>query len=487
MQSDPRYYVRVAIEALQGRDRAATADAIAHLIRSRAPIGTTWGPIARMARSLGESDLAVAAQKNHIAENPSDLTRSYELALIYIEAGRIDNAIEIGQTLVDRAPGEAAFHQVLGSVYAQAGKSDAAIEALRRGLSLSPLASETWLALVQQKKFTVGDPDLDLLQRAIRDKPLLPKGSRGTLYYALGKALDDIGHDDRAFAAYQKGAELVGADAPYNRAGSEAFVAKTIAQCTPDFFAKLAPSRETSDRIVFVLGIPRSGTTLTEQIFVSHSAVSEGAEAGMFHKAALALPNFDPDTIVSVAAEPRWRGDLWTSIARAYLHLMTVRFGGEGRLVDKTLSHTRYLGTIAHTLPNAKFIWVRREPGAVAWSCFKTCFAKGLEWSWSLADIGHHFRLEDQLYAHWTSVLPDRILTVPYEQLVADPDTWIPKMLAFAGLSDEPQTRNFHQVERVVRTASISQVRRPLYTSSVTGWRRYEEQMRPFFDTYRAA
>src|ERR1700754_1808705 len=122
---------------------------------------------------------------------------------------------------------------------------------------------------------------------------------------------------------------------------------------------------------------------------------------------------------------------------------MRDRFGAEGRVVDKTLSYTRYVGAVAQALPSAKFVWLRRDPGAIAWSCYRTRFAHGLDWSWSFADIGHHMRLEDRLYAHWTALMPERILTVPYEQLVADPNSWMPKLLAFAGLPDEPQTRNF--------------------------------------------
>jgi hypothetical protein len=254
-----------------------------------------------------------------------------------------------------------------------------------------------------------------------------------------------------------------------------------------DFAKRLSPSKELSDRVIFVMGLPRSGTTLTEQIIVSHSAVKEGAETAIFPKAALAAPNFLPDTVLGVNNDPRWQGDYWTRAGRAYLHLMSERFGSEGRLVDKTLHYPRMLGAIAHTLPNAKFVWLRREPGAIAWSCFRTRFVDRIDWSWSLTDIGHHFALEDRLFAHWSKVLPGRILPLRYEELVNDPDTQIPRLLEFVGLPDEPQTRNFHEVERVVKTASVVQVRQPLYKTSVSGWRRYEEKMKPFFDAYRSA
>jgi hypothetical protein len=201
----------------------------------------------------------------------------------------------------------------------------------------------------------------------------------------------------------------------------------------------------------------------------------------------LALTSFHPEQVITANADPRWGGDFWTRVGRAYLHLMTERFGAEGRLVDKTLHYPRLLGAIAHTLPNAKFVWLRREPGAIAWSCFRTRFINNIDWSWSLSDIGHHFALEDRLFAHWSNLFPDRILALQYEDLVKDPETNIPRLLAFAGLSDEAQTRNFHQAKRIVKTASVVQVRQPLYTTSLSGWRRYEQKLQPFFDAYRDA
>jgi tetratricopeptide (TPR) repeat protein len=484
LQNDPRQHVRFALEAFQRRDRDGAAEAIATLVQDKAPIGSTWGPIARMANGLHEVSLAVAAQKNYIAEAPTQVVRQQELGAIYMQFGLIDQAMALGEELIAAAPDDPGAHQFLGTAYATAGRSEQAMETLRRALSLKPDAAESWLSFVAHKRFSAHDPDLAVLQSVVAQTPPDPPRQRGTVLYALGKALDDIGDTDAAFAAYEQGAAMISAESKYDPAADTEFVDDVVTNCDRAFFARLSPSEAVENRAIFVLGMPRSGTTLTEQILVSHSAVTEGAETGVFPKAAFALANFRSATITEADSDPRWNGELWTRVGRAYQHLMADRFGPTGLLVDKTLQYTRFLGAVAHALPSAKFIWLRREPGAIAWSCFRTRFVEGLEWSWSLRDIGQHFRNEDRLFEHWTNVLGDRILALQYEDLVADPEAWMPRILAFAGLSDEPQTRTFYEAKRSVRTASVAQVRRPLYTTSVSGWRRYETKMAPFFEAY---
>jgi hypothetical protein len=224
--------------------------------------------------------------------------------------------------------------------------------------------------------------------------------------------------------------------------------------------------------------MPRSGSTLVEQILAAHSAVVGGAELGAFRVAAMTLPDFLPSSIADFAASaPR----AWTRLGATYLHLLDERFGASGRIVDKTLNHAKSLGVIAQALPNARFIWMQRHPMATAWSCFRTHFGVGLNWSWSLAHLAFYSRLMENWHEHWTRQFPERILSVPYEDLVVNPEQWIPRVLAHAGLTDESQVRSFHANTRVVQTASTAQVRRPLDSSAIDRWRVYEKHLAPFF------
>jgi hypothetical protein len=245
----------------------------------------------------------------------------------------------------------------------------------------------------------------------------------------------------------------------------------------------LPKSTVDSDRPIFVLGLPRSGTTLVEQILVSHSKVVDGAEANLFRPASMAIKGYTPDE-VRASFDRSDASTLPTRIAKAYLHLVDERFGKIGRVVDKTLNQTRYLGLIHHVLPKAKLIWLRRDPAGIAWSCYRTRFAKGVDWTRSLTDIAAYFRGEDRLHAHWSALLGDSLLTVPYEALVDDPDTWMRRIIEHVGLEWEEGVRDFHKTERAVTTASFAQVRKPMYASSKAAWKRYETQLKPFFDAY---
>jgi hypothetical protein len=165
--------------------------------------------------------------------------------------------------------------------------------------------------------------------------------------------------------------------------------------------------------------------------------------------------------------------------------MLEQRFGRGGRIIDKTLNHSLFLGFILHALPNAKVIWMRRDPQDTAISCFRSFFGTGtIPWSCSLADIGWHFRLEDALHAHWTRIFPERILTVPYEGLATDPRTWITRILEAAGLDLEPAPFTPHLQKRSVQTVSVAQVREPITAASVGAAEKYRAHLQPFRDAY---
>ena len=170
--------------------------------------------------------------------------------------------------------------------------------------------------------------------------------------------------------------------------------------------------------------------------------------------------------------------------AALYLHLLEERFGPTGRVVDKTLEASRYLGTLAAIMPEAPILWMRRDPLDIAWSCYSTWFLRGLEWSWDQAALAHHMRLEGALLARWRDILGDRLMVVDYEALVRDKDASIPRLLAHCGLAVEPQVFSPEKTERLVTTASMSQVRAPINTGAVGKGHRYTRHLQPFSDAY---
>jgi tetratricopeptide (TPR) repeat protein len=481
MTTSGRDLLKEALQAFQTHDRDRAAALLIQLDAQAPPLGDSWGPVSRLAFTLGEVSVAIAAIRRYVALSPHDKERRLAYGALLAGAGRIEGAMETMRAFLPHTTVDARLMLFIGTCRAQLGHNDLAFEDLRAGLDLAPTPTVTgalWLAIADLKRFEAGDPDIAAMERAAAD----PAAS-SALLYALAKAWDDVGQPDKAFALYERGASLARRQRPFAAQASSAFVDQIIANQTPASLAALPTSGITSERPIFVLGLPRSGTTLVEQMLVSHSGVMNGAELNLFRTATMALGDYSPEALAAFTGRAD-AAQAWTAMGQAYLHLLDERFGPEGKVVDKTLNHSRLVGVIRSILPKARFIWLRRDPGDTALSCYRSHFAEGVNWSWSMADIGRHFADEDRLYAHWTSLYPDAILTVPYEALVAEPDAWINRILDHCGLTFEAPVRHFHLTQRPVATTSSSQVRQPIHGRSVGGWRRYAQQMAPFFQAY---
>lgn len=473
-----------AVRRLEARDRARAAAIVVKLAGEDAPLGDLWGQVAQLAATLGEVSAARAAMRRYVAAQPYDVERRLAYGAMLAQLGHVAGAIKATEAFLPNTPKpDARLHHLLGTCHAQLGQAEAAQKHLRAAIersSFPELTAVAWLTIADLKSFAADDPDIAAMEALAAE---LGERAPSALLYALGKAYSDLGDIDRAFETYERGARQVRAQRPHDPHPSRRFVDEIISGFTTESLAKLPASGIDSDRPIFVLGLPRSGTTLVEQILASHADVTDGAELNLFRIATMDLGGYAPSDVTRMAFRPD-AADVWTRFGEAYLHLLDERFGPTGRVVDKTLNHTRFVGLIHHILPNARFVWLRREPGDVALSAFRSHFAGGLDWTWSLEDIGHHMAEEDRLHAHWTALFPDAILTVRYEDLVADPKTWIARMLAHCGLPAQEDLSDFHLTQRAVTTSSSSQVRQPISTRAIGQWKRYEKHLAPFFAAY---
>lgn len=484
---DGAQLVNAALAAFQARERDDAAVLLAKAIQVDPPLGARWASVSRLAATIGEITLALVAARKHVAATPTAEAR-LAYAQLLIQSGRTQEALREGAALVRQRPNDPSALHFLATCQVQLGDHDAAVANLRRIIALPGVqlgAENAWHVLADIKKFTADDPDIPQMEAMLAriGTTEANRQSRIVMLYALGKALDDAGRTERAFACFDEAARLQKIDSTFNAPLADAFVDAVVKGYDRAFMDSLPKSTVDSDRPIFVLGLPRSGTTLVEQILVSHSQVVDGAEANLFRPAAMTIRGYTPEEVRASFARPD-ASDLPDRIAKAYLHLVDERFGKTGRIVDKTLNQTRYLGLIHQILPKAKLIWLRRDPAGIAWSCYRTRFARGVDWTRSLTDIAAYFKGEDRLHAHWSAVLGDALLTVPYEALVDDPETWMRRIIAHAGLEWEDGVRDFHKTERAVTTASFAQVRKPMYASSKAAWKRYETQLKPFFDAY---
>lgn len=473
-----------AIERLKAGERAAAANLLRDEVRLGTPSGERWRSVQRLAAEIGEIDISLEAARRFAATEPLTLDRLLGYCAELTAMGRTDEAREEIARLPERARAHPAVLHFEGTVAGQVGDFALAEDFYRRAIAVTPNVPQTWFALAMIKTFAPDDPDL----RSMIDLRPRVMGAENSIearfLYGLAKALHDCGDFDRAFALYSEGAALRRAEETFDAAAHEAFADALLRDFDRAAAQRLAPSGAGDQQVIFVNGLPRSGTTLVEQILASHSRVKDGSEVNLL-RAAL-IPTFDRSYQGALRYQEHTRGpDPWGKLARDYRSMLTARFRTDGLVVDKTLNQSRLMGLLLHTLPDAKVIWLRRNPEDAALSCFRSYFTSQLGWTWSPADIGCFFRIEDRLHAHWIENFPERILTVPYEDLVRDPGEWIPRMLEYVGLAMEPQVLEFHRTKRSVRTASVQQVRNPISTSRIGAAEAYAKHMAPFREAYR--
>jgi hypothetical protein len=300
-------------------------------------------------------------------------------------------------------------------------------------------------------------------------------------YYALGKVYADRREPALAFSAFARGAQQQKAFSRYDRADDRRNAEEAVRGYSRDGIAVLAGRQnEPTGRTIFVTGLPRSGTTLVEQILTSHSAVTDGGEIARLDLLAREIKG---ESFLALSSYIEAQG--LRAVTQLWNHWIDERFPTNGRVVDKTLNNTRLLGLAAAGLPEAPLIWMTRDPLDRAWSCFRTFFTGDMGWSYDLEDIAFHFRLEDQLLLRWQEILGDRLLTVPYEALVTDPGQWIRRIVAHCGLTEEPQVFAPHENDRPVITASMMQVRGPINRQAIGSAGPYREFLEPFVRAYR--
>jgi hypothetical protein len=301
----------------------------------------------------------------------------------------------------------------------------------------------------------------------------LASNDEATLRFAMGKYYDDVGDYARAFRSYQRANELQRLRAePYDSGQRARFVDDLMRRYTSEALASPAVAGSDSERPVFVVGMPRSGTSLVEQIIASHPQARGAGELEFWnvyvskHEAALrrALPED--------ASRKR--------AAQDYLRVLAAHSGDALRVVDKAPINSDYLGIIHLALPRARFIYLQRNPADTCLSCYFQQFAPVMNWTMDLGDIASYYRDHARLMAHWRAVLPPgTLLEVPYAELVAEQEKWTRRILEFLALPWDARCLDFQKTQRAVTTASVWQVRQKIYQSSVERWRHYEKFIKP--------
>ena len=360
----------------------------------------------------------------------------------------------------------------LGWLASTEGRFADAETLLRKALEADPECIEAQMLLVRQRKMTRDDGAwLQATHRMLdRTRPPIEEAK---LRFALGKYYDDLGHHRQAFEQYRQANDLrKRVAASYDRAERTAWVDDVIGVYSADLVAQRAAGANDVQVPVFVVGMMRSGTSLVEQIIASHPQAAGAGELqfwGMLaHKHPEFLRHHPPDP--AFAAKQ----------AAAYLQGLERRGGKAARVVDKTPANVDFLGLIHRVFPQARFIYMQRDPVDTCLSCYFQDFSNAAAFAMDLGDLAHYYGEHHRLLRHWRSVLPqDLFLEVPYAELVADPERWSRRIIEFIGLEWDPKVLEFDKTERAVLTASNWQVRQKMYSSSVGRWKSYQKFIGP--------
>jgi len=454
--------------ALARGSRGDVNASAARLLEARPALGAQWRSVAAVLMHNGEIAMALAAFQHFVEAAGNSPAARLEQGILYARAGRLVEASQILGAITGSS-------DPIGLTFARAtvaldlGDFVQASELLEDVVLRRPSAGTAWLSLA-----TIGALAAPDRRRALFDAVAHVSSSGVTdkvaWQYAVGRVLAEQGDVDKAFEAFTTGANLRRTVLPYDHAADR----ENARQAAAEMVQEVAAPTDGGMVPILVAGLPRSGTTLVEQILASHSAVAGGGEVNV-----LRLVAQDRRELAPLAPADRSR-----AMTDLYRHLLVERFGSDGRIIDKSLNLSRFIGLAATMSADIPIVWVRRDPLDCAWSCFRSHFVVGAEWSLTLPDMARHFRLEDQLHHHWLTKLGGRILQVQYEALVDDPAYWTRTILSHCGLADERDPYQPHLKHRAVTTSSVAQVRRPINRDGIGGAGPYRKHLEPFARHY---
>jgi tetratricopeptide (TPR) repeat protein len=363
------------------------------------------------------------------------------------------------------------------------GRRAESIDEYKKAIEVRPKFGDAYWSLANLKTYEFSAEEIEELEAAETD-PSTAAIDRYHLCFALGKAHEDRKAYDVSFRYYERGNALKRAESRYRPELLEQNTARQKEICSREFFRERDGCGAASREPIFILGLPRAGSTLLEQILASHSQVEGTQELSNVPRAVLDLQGYDPDL-----DNPRYPGCLVTMSAdefrilgEKYLRDTQVYRTGKPRFIDKMPNNFRHIGLIHLLLPNAKIIDARREPMACCFGNLKQLYARGQEFVYSVDDIARYYRTYLELMEHWDAVLPGRVLRVYHEDIVDDLEGGVRRILDFCELPFEPACLEFHRTERSIRTASSEQVRQPIFREGLDQWRNYERWLGPLKD-----
>jgi tetratricopeptide (TPR) repeat protein len=434
--------------------------------------------LAEMLRTQQKAEPMLPLVERLLAFEPHNLTYLALQAAAYSLLGHSEQALRILAGLVVESPDNPLGWMYYGHSLRGAGRTAEAIEAYRRSAQLQPGFGEAWFSLANLKTFRF-TPEEIAAMRAQLERRDLTEEDRWHFEFSLGNALESTGDFAGSFAHYARGNALRRAAIAYDPERHSRLVERTRALFTREFFAARSDAGAASAEPIFIVGLPRAGSTLLEQILASHSQVEGTRELPDIPAFSREFGAWDAGTAYPQSIARLSTAELAALGERYLRQTRPHRLLGRPHFIDKMGDNFLDLGLIHLILPNARIIDARRAPLPCCFSNFKQHFQSGVWFAYGLEDLGRYYREYVALMAHFDAVLPGRVHRVDYERLVADLEGEVRRLLEYCGLPFEVQCLRFHETRRVVQTASSEQVRQPLYTAGIDEWRNYEPWLGP--------
>ena len=410
-------------------------------------------------------------------DNPShELLR----ASVFVHTGEFEQAIARYENFLDRYPLRPRAKVSYGHALKTVGRQREAIDEYRSALQRQPTLGEAYWSLANLKTFRFEDSEIEAMAALIAGG-LGDREDQFHLYFALGKALEDRGDHSGAFENYRMGNAVRRKEIRWDADEHHSNLARHAQLYDEQFFASRSGGGCPAQDPIFIVGLPRAGSTLLEQILASHSQVDGTMELPDIISISRRLngrrrrgePARYPGIVAGLSPEQL------RALGEEYLERTRIQRGTAPYFIDKMPNNFAHIGLIQLILPNAKIIDARRHPLACCFGGFKQLFAHGQNFTYDLVEIGRYYRDYVELMDHWRRVLPERVLQVRYEEVVADTESQVRRLLDYCGLEFEDACLAFHETERAVRTASSEQVRQPIFTEGIEQWRQFEPHLGP--------
>ena len=446
-----------------------------NLLRRAVELAPSWGAAkANLALVLGRNGKpveALAVLDELFAAEPDEIAHWNLKAATLGRLGDFDEAIRLYEGVLARAARQPKVWMSYGHMLKTIGRQGDGVAAYRKAIEIRPTLGEAWWSLANLKTVKLDEVDIMAMQAAL-ESPDLKDEDRFHIEFALGKAMHDAGRTEEAFNHYSGANALRLKQCPYDAAEMAKRVDRSIKAFTAEAFSERSGGCETSDPI-FIVGMPRAGSTLIEQILSSHSLVEGTSELPDIPMLARRGRGY-PRSVLQLTEKGR------RELGEEYLKRAGVqRRTDRPFFIDKLPNNWLFVPFILLILPNAKIIDARRHPLGCCFSNFRQHFARGQDFTYDLDDLGRYYADYVRLMAHIDAILPGRVHRVIYERMVDDTEAEVRKLLNYCGLEFESQCLEFYKTERAVRTASSEQVRRPIYREATEEWRPYERHLDP--------